>query len=344
MTIRAILIFFIVFSVSLTATAQSPINTIALGPNQIGLVKTAQALTTRISFPEQVQEIICGDLYDPGSGKGSFVIQRSGKDIFVKPVTSKGLSNLFVKVGEKGERTYNFDIVIATPQQAHRVINVVNESEQPAPQKPPQKSPVPPLAPVSAARQPAPAQADAEQARAGQDLIRQAAGQAEEILGNARRQAIQITAEAEARAAQTEQNASEHADEEIERRLVRALMLGTRELKIESPRTVGRKITIALDPRVLVFNERSYVRYTLQNSGATSFEFSSISLESASVRSSSAPVPIRVMQTKPENKLDPGESLSGVLAFDYKAIPQGSRLVLYVRGENNAEIVRVNVQ
>src|SRR5215213_8412887 len=326
MPVRAILIFCIVSFVPLPATAQSPISTIALGPNQIGLVRTAQALTTRISFPEQVQEIICGDLYDPSSGKGSFVIQRSGKDIFLKPVTSKGMSNLFVKTGEKGERTYNFDLTITTSAQAHRVINVANESEQPAPQKP-----------LATRAQP---QAGADQSRSGQELIKQATAQAEEILGTARKQAGQTVADAEARAAETERQASEQAEREIERRLVRAMLLGTREVKIESPRTVGKKVTISLDPRVLVFNEKSYVRYTLQNSSATAFEFSGISLESGSARST-APVSIQVVQTKPENKLDPGESLAGVLVFDSKSIPPGNRVVLYVRGENNAEIVRV---
>jgi hypothetical protein len=334
MPARAILIFCIVCIVCfvpLPATAQSPISTIVLGPNQIGLVRTAQALTTRISFPEQVQEIICGDLYDPASGKGSFVIQRSGKDIFIKPVSSKGMSNLFVKTGENGERTYNFDIAIATPAQAHRVINVMNEPEKPAPQKPP------------ATRAPAQPQADAGQPGGGEDSIKQATAQAEEILGKARRQASQTIADAEARAAETERQASEQAEREIERRLVRGMLLGTREVKIESPRTVGKKVTISLDPRVLVFDEKSYVRYTLQNSSATAFEFSSISLESGSARGA-VPVSIQVMQTKPENKLDPGESLAGVLVFDSKSIPPGNRVVLYVRGENNVEIVRVYVQ
>jgi hypothetical protein len=120
-------------------------------------------------------------------------------------------------------------------------------------------------------------------------------------------------------------------------------MMGTREIKIESPRAVGKKVIISLDPRVLVFNQRSYVRYTLQNNSADPFEFNSISLESGRAKTT-APVQFQVMQTKPENKLDPGESLSGVLAFDSASVPVGSRLVLFVRGENNAEIVRVNVQ
>jgi len=57
-----------------------------LGPNQIGVVKSAQEITTRITFTQPVKEVICGDLYDNTSGTGSFVVQRSGKDIFLKPI------------------------------------------------------------------------------------------------------------------------------------------------------------------------------------------------------------------------------------------------------------------
>src|SRR5215213_5708326 len=46
------------------ANGQTPVTTITLGPNQIGLVKTTQGITTRIAFPDPVKEIICGDLYD----------------------------------------------------------------------------------------------------------------------------------------------------------------------------------------------------------------------------------------------------------------------------------------
>src|SRR5262249_39699744 len=107
---------------------QSLVTSITLGPNQIGLVKTAQGITTRITFPEPVRDIICGDLYDAATGKGSFVLQRIDNDVFLKPVVSKGMSNLFVKTGEKGERTFTFDLQIVQIEQAHRVVNVTESS------------------------------------------------------------------------------------------------------------------------------------------------------------------------------------------------------------------------
>src|SRR6185369_1511162 len=114
-----------------TPAAQSPVVTLQLGSDQIGVVRTAVQITTRISFNEPVAEIICGDLYDAGSGKGTFVVQRSGSaekpgnDVFIKPVVPKGQSNMFVRTGD-GKHTYNFDLKIVAPEQAHRVVNVTD--------------------------------------------------------------------------------------------------------------------------------------------------------------------------------------------------------------------------
>src|SRR6185369_8047245 len=103
-------------AVALNAAAQSPVTTIALGTDRIAEIKTAPSISTMIHFPDAVQEIICGDLYDPGTGKGTFVVQRSGttehpgNEVFIKPVSPKGASNMFVKTD--GKRTYSFDLTI----------------------------------------------------------------------------------------------------------------------------------------------------------------------------------------------------------------------------------------
>jgi TonB family protein len=79
-----------------------------------------------MTFPEQINEIICGDLYDPGSGKGNFVVQHSGNDLFIKPIGTKGTSNLFVKTTVSREYIYSFDLQIVDLNQAHRIVNVLN--------------------------------------------------------------------------------------------------------------------------------------------------------------------------------------------------------------------------
>lgn len=108
------------------AREQSGVTTLRLEPDQIVKIMTAPGLVTRISFPHEVQEIICGDLYDPNLGTGSFVIQRSGHDVFLKPVAAKGTSNIFVKAGEEGEITYGFDLEIVPAAKAQRVVNVID--------------------------------------------------------------------------------------------------------------------------------------------------------------------------------------------------------------------------
>src|SRR5579862_9740785 len=76
---------------------QVSVQKLTLGPEQIGEILTAEGITTRVSFQEEVSEIICGDLYDQTSGKGSFVIQRSGPHIFIKLIAPKAATNMFVK-------------------------------------------------------------------------------------------------------------------------------------------------------------------------------------------------------------------------------------------------------
>jgi len=100
------------------------ISTQTLDPNQIGLVKTAIGISTRVSFPEPVKDVICGDLYDPNSGTGGFVIQRLGKDVFIKPVIKTGVSNMFVTAGDEGEHMYNFSLEVCPIEKAHLVVNV----------------------------------------------------------------------------------------------------------------------------------------------------------------------------------------------------------------------------
>jgi TonB family protein len=125
--VRSISLFLTLVSVALaTAEAQTLVTTMKLGRDELGLVKTSQGISTKISFPERINEIICGDLYDPGDGRGNFVIQRSDRDLFLKPVKSTGVSNLFVKTGEQGEYTYSFELLVVPVTQSFRIVNIIN--------------------------------------------------------------------------------------------------------------------------------------------------------------------------------------------------------------------------
>lgn len=117
---------YLCFGTPFSATAQSLVTTMTLGRDEIGFVKTSQGITTKLSFPEKIREIICGDLYDPASGKGNFVVQKSDNDIFLKPVSPTGVSNLFVKTGENAEYTYSFELMVVPLSQSFRIVNIAN--------------------------------------------------------------------------------------------------------------------------------------------------------------------------------------------------------------------------
>ena len=324
------------------ARAQAPITSMALGPEQIGRIRTAQGITTRITFPEPVQEIICGDLYDPTTGKGTFVAQRGGtserpsNDVFIKPIAPKGMSNLFIKTGENGQHTYNFDLEVVTMAAAHRVVNVTQVGEQPSGAAPRDTQP------SSNGAQPTADQEKIIQEKRQAELD-QARKDAAEILRSARQQADRILSEAQSKQVDFERGSTERSKDEVERRFVKALMLGLREAKINNPRVQAKKVIISLDPRVLTLDDKSYLRYTIQNAGTAEFTFSSISLETVG-ETESKPITIQIVQNKAENKLEANESLAGVIIFDASLITAKDKLRLYVRGEDSAEIARVNIQ
>ncbi|HJQ22309.1 MAG TPA: hypothetical protein VKA60_00245 [Blastocatellia bacterium] len=327
------LIIFCVLALAGATLAQAPIVTLQLGPDQIGVVKTSVGISTRITFPEPVTEIICGDLYNATDGKGTFVVARSGSDqkpgndIYVKPVGSRGQSNMFVKTGD-GKHTYNFDLSIVAPAQAHRVINVTDA----APTTVSGGASAPPSAPCP----------DADRIRA--DAEEQGRRKADEILRNARQQADRITGEAEAKLAEANRQASERAGQETDRRFVQALML-LREIRIANPKaTTKKKIIVSVEPsRVLLFGDKAYIRYTIQNAGAEDFSFNTLTLETGE-GGAAKPMTVEVVQNKPENRLTPGETLTGIVVFDPKQVDAKDKLTFYLRADDHLEITHVTIQ
>lgn len=311
------------------ARAQSPVTAIALGPNQIGLVKTTQGITTRIAFPETVKEIICGDLYDAASGKGTFVVQRSDNDLFLKPVVSKGISNLFVKTGERGEHIYSFDLVVVPLEQAYRMVNVTEALSNPQPSKTVQTGD--------------PGKSTASAQQQGEEIIRNAREQADKITAQANQRASEVYSQALRRTTELDRQAAGRAQQEVENRFVRAMIQGVREVKTNDSRVANKRVNIELDPRVLTFDEKSYLRYLIKNNGDKEFAFEAISLEKSSGKKSGI-VPIHIIQGRVENKLKPGEAVIGIIVFDPKLVEAEDKLTLYVRGQDNAEIARLSIQ
>lgn len=311
------------------ARAQSTIVTITVGPSQIGQVKTSQGITTRIIFPEIVRDIVCGDLYDPASGKGSFVIQRIDNDVFLKPVVSKGLSNLFVKTGDKGEHTYSFDLQIVPLEQAHRVVNVADSGTHAQ------------SGGTDATEDARKIIAAAEQ-RAN-ETINNARQQADRLTVQANQQASDLYAKALQRAEEVDRQSADRARQEMEDRFVRAMIQGVREVKSVDSFVVARKVSLALDPRMLSFDEKSYLRYTIKNSGDKDFAFNGLALERRSGKDSFV-IPAKVIQGRVENKVGPGEAIMGIIVFDSREVASEDKLTLYVRGEDNTQLARLTIR
>ncbi len=336
--VATFVILLVSFTAAQSALGQSPVATLALGADRIGEIKTAQGITTMIRFPEAVQEIICGDLYDAGTGKGTFVVQRSGtndrpgNEVFIKPVSSKGASNMFVKTD--GKHTYSFDLTIVATAQAHRMVNVTDLAAA---------TNSSPRAPAADPRGPDPEKPPPDFERLKAEAEQQARQKAVEILRAAQQQADRKIAEADAKLVEAERLAPQRADQEIERRFMQALMLGLRETKVSNTRAIAKKVVITLDQRMLLFDDKAYLRYTIQNTGDKDFAFTAMSLE-VSEGKEVKPLTAVVNQSKPENLLAPGESLTGVIVFDPKQVGAKQRLTLFVRGEDSAEIAHVTIQ
>jgi vacuolar-type H+-ATPase subunit E/Vma4 len=331
---RAAALALILSSLSVVTAAQNPVSTLTLGPDVIGKVKTAPAITTKITFPEKVLEVICGDLYDATSGKGSFVLQTSGNDVFLKPVVPRGVSNMFVKTGDDGKHTYNFDLEIVASAQAHRIVNVTLAVPQsPPPAEPPAATNGPPDLTAS--------KTDLDKMKA--KIETEARQEADEIIRKARQQAGRITAEAEEKVMEMEKQAIARSAQATEDRFVQAVMLGLREVRINDPRVSVKRIVVQIEPRLLTFDEKSFLRYTITNNSEAEFIFSGISLEVVSGKETK-PITVRVVQNKTDNRLGAGETLNGVIVFDSKQVLPKDRLALFLRGEDSAEIARVVIQ
>ncbi len=330
MKLRTGSIFLVLWVSATAAKPQSLIVTVTVGSNQIGQVKTTQGITTRVTFPDTVRDIICGDLYDPSTGKGSFVVQRIDNDVFLKPVVPKGLSNLFVKTGEKGEHTYSFDLLVVPIEQAHRVVNVSGDASVPPGARPGADHPEDAKKILAT-----PEQAD--------EIVRNARQQADRIIAQANQQASQVYAKALQRAEALDHQSADRAQQEVEQRFVRAMIQGVREVKSADSRVFAKKVSLTLDPRVLTFDDKSYLRYTIKNDGDKEFSFSGLSLERRSGKDVVV-IPAKVIQGRAQNKLGPGDAIMGVIVFDPKEVAAGDKLTLYVRGEDNFEIARLSIQ
>jgi hypothetical protein len=119
-SVTLILLSFVAASTAQNKPSEGVVNFV-LAENQFATILTAKGYVTRLALPEKAEAAICGDLYDPQTGIGSFVVNSSGNDVFIKASGTKGASNLFVKTASF---TFNFYLNTVPDSQAHRVVTV----------------------------------------------------------------------------------------------------------------------------------------------------------------------------------------------------------------------------
>jgi hypothetical protein len=119
------------------------------------------------------------------------------------------------------------------------------------------------------------------------------------------------------------------------------MMDGSREIKVNHPRVVAKSVVVTLDRKVVIFDGKSYLRYMIQNNGPEEFAFNTISIGAGLEKEAIA---ASVFQDKPENKVAPKETLRGVIVFSSDLVKANTRLTMYLRDEDNAEIARTSIQ
>jgi hypothetical protein len=329
------LLFMPLWAALLSAQAEAQITTVPLGPETIATIRSSVGNTTRVVFPEPIDEIVCGDLYDEASGKGTFVILKGENDFFIKPVVAKGQSNMFVKTAGK-KKTYNFKLEVVPANQAHFTVNVVDlRPAAPSPENPAQPANGNPGA------TPCITEADLEKRKAEIEQAGQL--KADEIIRKARDEANRITNEAETRVAELNRKASDNAPQLSERRFIQTLLAGVQRLAVNTTRGVVRKVSITLDPEIYVFDGKAYLRYTIHNTSDKDFLYTAIGVETGAPKALQ-PIPVELTQSKSENTLAPTETLSGVITFDARLITPKDKIVFLIRGEEQVELLRLNIQ
>jgi hypothetical protein len=132
------------------------------------------------------------------------------------------------------------------------------------------------------------------------------------------------------------------APQEVQRRFVSALLGGLNTTKISNAQVVTpKKVIVRLDREMYTFEGRTYMRYTIQNSGRETFVYAEIRLEAGSANQER--VPAEVIQSKRENKVVPGETVAGILVFDQKRTSLKDKLVLSVQGKDDNTLTRIVV-
>ncbi len=297
-------------SVQPTTSAVSPPSStgiifVEVTPDTITTIKTAQNVITRLAFPQDAKQAICGDLFDAATNTGSFVIDHSGTDVYVKPVATKGQTNLFVKTDRE---VYNFDLVVVPAAQAFKVVNV---NLPPYEQK---------IAEATAA-----ATRELEQAKA------RLTTDMEQQLDTRRRELEQQAAtDLAAEQKRLRTDADKRAADMATRRFVDGVLNGFTTVTLRERRGQTEDADVVIDDNAYVFEGRLYVRFRVQNRGLKeiSFQEPRITVQGGD---KDQPVTATIFTSRGDNKVAVGQAATGVAIFERPTLDKGERLVFVIR-------------
>lgn len=286
-------------------------------PDTIVTIKTAQNVVTRVALPAEAKQAICGDVFDAASGTGTFVIDRSGNDVFIKPLATKGQTNLFIKTEKE---VYNFDLTVVTSAQAYRVVNV---------NLPPYER-----------------QIAEQRAAAAKDIARDRAAMESEMSGklaDRQREIEQANADvlASERAklrAETDRRASDLAM----RRVADGVMQGFTTLPLRERRGQIDQFDVVVDDAAYVFEGRLYVRFRITNRGTAEVTYNEPKIY-VRTGETDRPLVASTITGRGDFKVPGGQTVSGVLVFERVTLERGERLMLVVRGAGEGRAVQLRL-
>jgi hypothetical protein len=279
-------------------------------PDSVLEVKTGAGVVTRISLPEEAKSAVCGDLFDPSTNAGSFIITRDGADVFVKPVPkTSARSNLFVKTDKN---VFNFDLVIVPADQAHRVFNV----NIPTYEKD-----------IEAAKEQAVRTLEADYQRRMTEL--EATHQARmtelerENDGKLEEERKKIRAEAEGK-----------ANEHVMMRLVDGMLHGSTVVVSERSGKLG-PVTVTLESEAQVIEGMLYVKYRITNNTVDDVVYKEprVSLRALS-EERNAPIVATTYTEDGVLRVPAKSTTQGVIVFERPSLLKGDKVLLIFRGED----------
>jgi Skp family chaperone for outer membrane proteins len=306
---------------STVSAPNSGIVSLQVSPDSIATIRTAQGVVTRVALPAEASEAICGDLYDPATNTGSFIITKSGTDVFIKPMVAKGATNLFIKTAKPGESApttvFNFDVLVVPPAQAYRVVNVNLPSYMDV---------------IDAEKEKARREMEAERQQMQAAMQQQLDTRVKELEAKS-------TQELEAERKRLSAEADRRADEIATRRVVDGILQGFNGVSLVERRGRLEQAAVELDSVAYTFEGKLFVRYRIQNEGSQDLVYRE---PRVSIRTSGTdrerPVQSSTFTSRGELTIPAGQEGQGVVVFERPRMQRGDRVQLTLRAGNDSYV------